>query len=234
MPKLLLIEDDHTLGYALSEYLRLKEMEVDWVKNFTEALKAFQRRPYDICLVDVGLPGPDGFELAREIRRRQPRQPLLFLTARSLKADKLRGFALGADDYLTKPVDEEELVARIQAVLRRTAAADPSAAAPERSYRIGRYWFDAGSQVLRLAGEERALTERESLLLELLYEYRGRILPRDRVLKTIWRQNDYFTRRSMDVFISRLRKYLQDDPNIQIRNVYGSGFVLEVAETGDG
>ncbi|NBC06398.1 MAG: response regulator, partial [Bacteroidetes bacterium] len=169
------------------------------------------------------LPDQDGFELARRIRRRSPEQPLIFLTARSLKADRLRGFDLGADDYLVKPVDEEELVARIEAILRRVKPTPKTS-----TYTIGRYHFDSQNQWLSLHGDRRQLTEREAHLLTLLCEREGRLLSREQVLKELWNQNDYFTRRSMDVFISRLRKYLSKDERVEIQNVYGSGFILKV------
>lgn len=227
MAKILLIEDHETLGFALQAYLEMKGFEVRWSKDGDAGLKAFEKHPADLCVVDVGLPGRDGFSLAREIRRQAPRQPLIFLTARALKADRLRGFGIGADDYLVKPVDEEELVARVRAVLRR---AQPETDI-QASISIGRYTFDPQNQELAFHGQPpRRLTEREAHLLLLLCQQRGQLLSRQQVLKEVWSQSDYFTRRSMDVFISRLRKYLSDDPGIEIRNVYGSGFVLEVMD----
>jgi DNA-binding response OmpR family regulator len=223
-PKILLAEDHATLGYALKEYLELKGFAVSWAQEGGKALAHFERYPVDLCILDVMMPGQDGFELATALKQRNPRLPIIFLTARSLKADVLKGFGLGADDYIVKPVDEEELVARIQAVLRRAA---PESAA-SKTYAIGRYIFDFANQKLSLEGRERILTEREARLLHLLCTCQGRLLPRQEVLKNLWSQNDYFTRRSMDVFVSRLRKYLADDPNIEIQNVYGSGFILHV------
>ena len=223
-PKILLAEDHATLGYALKEYLELKGFAVSWAQEGGKALAHFERYPVDLCILDVMMPGQDGFELATALKQRNPRLPIIFLTARSLKADVLKGFGLGADDYIVKPVDEEELVARIQAVLRRAA---PESAASD-TYAIGRYIFDFANQKLSLEGRERILTEREARLLHLLCTCQGRLLPRQEVLKNLWSQNDYFTRRSMDVFVSRLRKYLADDPNIEIQNVYGSGFILHV------
>ncbi|MCB0571219.1 MAG: response regulator transcription factor [Phaeodactylibacter sp.] len=222
MQKLLLIEDDETLGYALKEYLAMKGFEIDWARDGDAGLACFGRYPYNLCILDIVMPGKDGFAVAEAIRRKEQRLPIIFLTARALKADILKGFGLGADDYIVKPVDEEELVARIRAVVRR--------AAPEQSgqttYQIGQYVFDYANQKLRFGDGERLLTEREAHLLRLLCEQKGRLLPRQEVLKSLWNQSDYFTRRSMDVFISRLRKYLGDDPSIEIQNVYGSGFIL--------
>jgi DNA-binding response OmpR family regulator len=223
MANLLLVEDHETLGFALKEYLQMKGFAVHWEQSADSAAAYFEKHPVDLCILDVMLPGQNGFELAKRIRRRMPDQPLIFLTARSLKADRLRGFGLGADDYLVKPVDEEELVARIEAILRRVRGA-----APQASYTIGRYQFDVQNQWLSLAGERRQLTAREAHLLSLLCEREGQLLSRERVLKELWNQNDYFTRRSMDVFISRLRKYLSKDERVGIQNVYGSGFILKV------
>lgn len=222
MPRILLIEDHDTLGYALKEYLEMKGFDVAWARDGDKGLAHFERYPTDLCILDIMMPGRDGFAVAEIIRRKEPRLPLIFLTARSLKVDLLKGFGLGADDYIIKPVDEEELVARIQAVLRRAAPEN----GPQANFKVGRYIFDYPSQKLSLDGWERLLTEREAHLLRLLCERKGRLLPRQEVLKILWNQSDYFTRRSMDVFISRLRKYLREDPNIEIQNVYGSGFIL--------
>lgn len=227
MTRILLIEDHETLGFALQAYLEMKGFEVLWAKDGEVGLKTYEKRPVDLCVIDVGLPGRDGFSLAREIRRQAPHQPLVFLTARALKADRLKGFDLGADDYLIKPVDEEELVARIKAILRR---AKPDAPKLE-TISIGQYTFDPQNQELTFPGQpSRRLTDREAHLLLLLCQQKGQLLSRQKVLKEVWSQSDYFTRRSMDVFISRLRKYLSQDSGIEIRNVYGSGFVLEVGE----
>ena len=221
MPKLLLIEDHETLGYALKEYLEMKGYSVALAQDGDKGLAYFQKFPTDLCILDIMMPGKNGFAVAEAIRRQAPQQPIIFLTARSLKVDILKGFGLGADDYIVKPVDEEELVARIQAVLRRVAPnVEPT------TCQIGRYTFDHPNQKLSLGNKERLLTEREAHLLFLLCNRKGRLLPRQEVLKSLWSQNDYFTRRSMDVFISRLRKYLSEDPDIEIQNVYGSGFIL--------
>lgn len=227
MARILLIEDHETLGFALQAYLEMKGFEVLWAKDGEAGLKTYEKRPVDLCVIDVGLPGRDGFSLAREIRRQAPHQPLVFLTARALKADRLRGFDLGADDYLIKPVDEEELVARIKAILRR---AQPERVAPLQLH-IGQYLFDPQNQELSFPDTPpRRLTDREAHLLLLLCQQKGQLLSRQKVLKEVWAHSDYFTRRSMDVFISRLRKYLSADPSIEIQNVYGSGFILKVGE----
>jgi DNA-binding response OmpR family regulator len=178
------------------------------------------------------LPLKDGFTLAREIRALNKHTPILFLTARSLKEDKLRGFALGADDYITKPFDEQELVCRIHAVLKRTGSAEPLP--PVRfPVALGQYQFDHPNQTLLLGGRTKRLTERENELLKLLYESRGQLVRRDQVLKTLWGQTDYFSGRSLDVFIAKLRKYLSDDPAVQIETIHRTGFILTDQDSQD-
>ncbi len=223
--RILLVEDDPTLGPALQEFLTGQDWEVDLGTTFDQGLTLSRKFPYDCCVLDVNLPDASGFDLGRAILSGERPPGVLFLTARSFKADKLRGFEIGADDYLTKPVDEDELVARIRAVVRRGGTVRDTP--PEIT--IGAFTFRPATLLLvhpRLP--DRQLTEREGKLLQLLAEERGQILDREYVLKTVWEQNDYFTRRSMDVFISRLRKYLAPEEGIKIRNVYGRGFILEV------
>ncbi|MEZ5042225.1 MAG: response regulator transcription factor [Saprospiraceae bacterium] len=221
-PHLLLVEDNETLGYVLKEYLEMKGYQLTLAKDGRQGLLFFKKEAYDLCILDIMMPEMDGFTLAEELRHLDPRVPLIFLSAKSLKVDKLKGFNLGADDYIVKPVEEEELVARIKAVLKRSVV---SADQPIL-YQIGVYQFDYSNQKLIYQGMEQQLTEREAQLLRLLCQNKGRLLARRHVLKDIWNNNDYFTRRSMDVFISRLRKYLEKDDKIKITNVYGSGFIL--------
>lgn len=222
MPKILLVEDNDTLGYVLQEYLEMKDFEVEWAKDGRQGLLVFQKKRFDLCILDVMMPEMDGFGLAAKIKNMEPEMPIIFLTAKALKVDVLKGFNLGADDYIIKPIDEEELVARIRAVLRRSNRAE----FVSESFEIGNYTFDFSNQKLVHASGERQLTEKEAHLLKLLCQHKGKLLSRQIVLKNLWSQSDYFTRRSMDVFISRLRKYLSKDPSIQITNVYGSGFIL--------
>lgn len=224
MNNILLVEDSETLGFALKEYLELRKFNVRWAKDGAKGEAFFEKYPTDLCILDVMMPEQDGFSLAEKMRLHAPDVPLIFLTARALKADKLRAFGLGADDYIVKPVDEEELVARIHAVLRRSKKVEVEA----KSIQLGNYVFDVRNQQLIYDDNTRQLTEREAHLLSLLCEYKGRLLPREKVLKSLWNQNDYFTRRSMDVFISRLRKYLSADEKVEIQNVYGSGFILKI------
>lgn len=225
---LLLVEDNETLGYILKEYLEMKNLQVTLERDGKAGLKAFKKHAYDLCILDVMMPEMDGFTLAAELRAIEPGIPIIFLTAKALKVDKLKGFNIGADDYIVKPVDEEELLARIKAILRRTK--NGSDHPKTLSYEIGDYQFDFSNQKLIRAGKEQILTEREAQLLRLLCENKGKLLSRRQVLNTLWNNNDYFTRRSMDVFISRLRKYLSEDSNIKINNVYGSGFILTDTE----
>ncbi len=223
MYKILLVEDDVNLGYILKEYLELHHFHIVLEKDGESAIKAFRTLPIDVCILDVMLPKKDGFTVAYEIKQINANIPLIFLTARSLKVDKLKGFNLGADDYLVKPVDEEELIARIHAVMRRV---DPRSGPADSPYRIGEYLFDHRNQVLIRGEQQQFMTVRESAMLQLLLEHRGRILDRKQALNRLWGESDYFTRRSMDVFISHLRKYLSEDPSIEIRNVHGKGYVM--------
>lgn len=226
MSKILLTEDNETLGYVLKEYLEMKGFQIKWAKDGKQGWNAFNEHPFDLCILDVMMPETDGFTLAEKIKTADPSMPLIFLTAKSLKPDVLKGFSLGADDYIKKPVDEEELVARIQAVLNR---AEMRGEAPLKKveYTIGNYTFDPKNQKLYHSTEpERYLTEREAQLLLMLCKNKGNLTDRGTALKQIWGKNDYFNRKSMDVFISRLRKYMSADERIKIVNVHGSGFIL--------
>jgi DNA-binding response OmpR family regulator len=225
MYRVLLAEDDNTLGYVLKEYLELHRFAVELAKDGEAALQAFHRSPFDICILDVMLPKKDGFTLAAEIKQFNRQVPFIFLTAKSLKIDKLKGFNIGADDYIVKPVDEEELIARINAVMRRVA--DRANESATDQIVIGNYIFDHINQVLILGDNKQSMTVKEAAMLKLLCEHRSRILDRKQALKTLWGESDYFTRRSMDVFISHLRKYLSHDPSVKIKNVHGKGYVLD-------
>ena len=223
---ILLVEDDPSLGYILKEYLEMNGFAVTLAADGEEGFKAFDCSVFDLCILDVMMPKMDGFALATEIRRVDTETPIIFLTAKSLKVDKLKGFRIGADDYIVKPVDEEELIARIQAITKRsrTTKADTEATV----YSVGRYCFDFANQTLSIDGEKITMTKKEAEVLQALCNSQGKILDRKTTLKTLWGNSDYFNRRSMDVFISRLRKYLNKDKSISIRNVHNKGFVLEV------
>jgi len=225
--KILLIEDDPNLGFILNENLELQGFKVKFCADGEEGLAAYHRDQFDLCLIDVMLPKKDGFALAREIRKMNRDIPIIFLTAKSLKDDRIEGFKIGGDDYITKPFSMEELVLRIQAVLKRTR----SAAAEHKGkniFAIGKYMFDYEQQNLQISGKPQKLTSKESELLKLLCLHLNDTLEREMALKLVWGADSYFNSRSMDVFISKLRKYLQEDENVEIMNVHGRGFKLVV------
>jgi DNA-binding response OmpR family regulator len=222
--KILLAEDDENLGMLLREYLIVKSYDADWFINGEKAYKSFVKSHYDLCILDVMMPVKDGFTLAREIRMTNPDIPIIFLTAKSLKEDIIEGFKSGADDYISKPFSMEELLFRVEAVLRRTKK--DLTGAPQTEYKIGEYLFYPNTQLLKRGNEEHKLTTKESDLLKLLCANKNMILDRNFALKTIWVDDNYFNARSMDVYIAKLRKFLKDDPRVQIINVHGKGFKL--------
>ena len=230
--RLLYVEDDAGLGFVTRDNLELNGYEVTHLDDGTRALELIGQGEldFDLCLLDVMLPGVDGFTLARRIRERDRDIPILFLSARSLEADRLQGLRLGADDYITKPFSIEELLLRVEVFLRRNRVR-PAAPAFDPG-RIGSYAFDA--RELRLTYLEtdtsRRLTRREAELLQLLSSNRETVLERGQILERIWGENDYFLGRSLDVFVSRLRKYLKEDSRIRIENIHGVGFSLTVAD----
>lgn len=223
--KILLAEDDLHLGVLLVDYLESEGFDVKLCKDGELALKAFQSQRFDLCLLDVMMPKLDGFSLAKDIRNKNKNIPFIFITARSLKEDKLKGYDLGADDYITKPFDEEELLWKIKAVIRRM---------PENSttemVRIGHYFFDFKNQSLCIDNKTRRITEKESDILKYLSDHRNKVIKREEMLKDLWGENDYFLGRSLDVFITKIRKYLREDSGITIENVFGVGFIFNVSE----
>ena len=225
--KILLVEDDPNLGFLLQENLELQNFAVTLCDDGEAGLQAFQQGEYDLCLLDVMLPKKDGFSLARDRRRENDDVPIIFLTAKSLKEDRIEGFRAGCDDYVTKPFSLEELVLRIQAVLKRSGKGG-TADSQQTRFKIGRYVFDYDRQSLQGEGEARKLTSKESELLRLLCLHKNDVLERELALKQIWGEDNFFNARSMDVFISKLRKYLAGDETIEIRNVHGRGFKLVV------
>lgn len=227
---LLYVEDDESLSFVTRDNLELSDFTVTHCPNGHQALEEIARTdfPYDLCLLDVMLPGIDGFELARRIRERNQDVPILFLTAKSLKEDRLEGLRLGADDYITKPFSIEELILKIEVFLRRNKVRPASPAFDPR--RIGDYTFDLDKLQLTYRNEApRRLTRREAELLHYLSSRRDQVSERGDILEKIWGENDYFLGRSLDVFISRLRKYLQQDDRIRIENIHGVGFSLIVS-----
>jgi DNA-binding response OmpR family regulator len=221
---ILLVEDDQNLGYILSEYLAMKGFTITWAKDGKEAVALISKNPYSLCILDVMLPTLDGFGVAREIAASTFKVPFIFLTAKTLKVDRLKGFSLGCDDYILKPVDEEELVARINAVLKRTARTTGPETVKDTA--LGQSVFHPGAQELQTAGTRYKLTAKESAMLLLLLAHKNQLLDRETALKKIWGSNDYFNRRSMDVIISRLRKHLAADPSLKITNIHGKGYML--------
>ena len=229
--ELLLVEDDESLGYILKEYLEMNGYSIIWAKDGEEGFQQFGKYEFDLCLLDVMLPLKDGFSLAKDIRAINTHVPIVFLTSRALKVDKLKGFNLGADDYIVKPVDEEELIARIQAIIKRSSMSNGhSDSSFPAKFEIGAYTFDYSNQRLIHPEGHQTLTHKEAEIFKRLCINIGQITDRKTTLRDVWGESDYFNRRSMDVYISRLRKYLDKDSRIRILNVHGRGFILEVTD----
>ncbi|MBK7312121.1 MAG: response regulator transcription factor [Sphingobacteriaceae bacterium] len=224
--KILLAEDDLNLGFLLVEYLETEGFEVRLCKDGELALRAFQNNLFDLCLLDVMMPKLDGFSLAKEIRSQDKMIPVIFITARSSKEDKLKGYDLDADDYITKPFDEEELLWKIKAVIRRIPESKNDAKIELIS--LGSYTFDFNNQSLIFSGKTKRITEKESDILKYLCDHKNKVIKREDVLKDLWGENDYFFGRSLDVFITKMRKYLKEDPSLSIENVFGVGFIFNV------
>jgi DNA-binding response OmpR family regulator len=223
-PKILFVEDDPSLGFVVKDNLLLKGYDVTLCKDGAEGEQEFSRKLFDLCVLDVMLPKKDGFALARTIRERNAHVPIIFLTAKAMVEDKLEGFGTGGDDYITKPFSLEELYCRIEVFLKRSNATQNNTLG---ALPIGEYQFDTANFTLRHKKEERTLTSREAEILKQLYIHRDRVLKREEILLAVWGNDDYFLGRSLDVFISKIRKYLKDDPNVQIINFHGVGFKLE-------
>ena len=222
--RILLAEDDNNLGNLLKNYLIAKNYETTLCINGSLALEAFSSMSFELCILDIMMPEMDGLTLAKEIRLIKPQAPIIFLTAKNQKEDVLEGFKSGADDYITKPFSMEELLYRIEAILRRTIST--SVNKKNDPFKIGGYSFDPLKQILVYKDEPIKLTTKESELLELLCRHGNEILERNFALKTIWIDDNYFNARSMDVYITRLRKYLKEDPAVKILNVHGRGYKL--------
>ena len=221
--RILLCEDDENLGMLLREYLQAKGFNADLFADGESGYKAFLKGKYDICVLDVMMPKKDGFALAQEIRTVNSEVPVIFLTAKSLKEDILEGFKIGADDYITKPFSMEELVFRVEAILRRVRGKKNKESSV---YRVGNFTFDTQKQLLTIGEKQTKLTTKENELLALLCSHANEILQRDFALQTIWIDDNYFNARSMDVYITKLRKHLKDDPQIEIINIHGKGYKL--------
>ena len=225
MTKILLAEDDENLGELLKNYLQAKSFETDLFEDGEKAFEGFRKSYYDLCILDVMMPVKDGFALAQDIRTLNRLVPIIFLTARSMKDDVLEGFKIGADDYITKPFNMDELLFRIEAILRRVKTDAPFT---PQIYTLGKYTFDTQKQILQCSDTSYKLTTKESDLLKLLCDNANQILERNYALNTIWEDDNYFNARSMDVYITKLRKYFKDEPAVEILNVHGRGFKLVV------
>ncbi len=225
--RLLLCEDDSNLGFLLCEYLQAKGFIVDLLPDGEQGYQAFQKEKYDLCILDVMMPKKDGFTLAADIRTMNSDVPIIFLTAKNMKEDILTGFKIGADDYLTKPFSMEELLFRIEAIIRRVKGKKTKEVT---SYTIGSFVFDTQKQILTLGETQDKLTTKECELLTLLCSHQNQILERNYALMKIWGENTYFNARSMDVYITKLRKHLTGDPSVQIMNIHGKGYKLVVPE----
>ncbi len=225
-PRILLVEDDMNLGFVIQDVLKMEGYRVHLAKDGKEGLQNFNKEEYDLCLLDVMMPKKDGFSLAEDIRKTNEEIPIVFLTAREMAEDKIKGFKVGADDYITKPFSTEELVLRIKAILKRNPKFR-NESNEKTKIQVGNYIFDFPNYELRIGEEKKKLTKKEAELLKLLCEHQDQVLERELIANMIWGDDSYFVGRSMDVFITKLRKYLSDDPSLAIVNVHGVGFRLE-------
>jgi two-component system OmpR family response regulator len=227
-PQILLCEDDTNLGMVLKNYLELNDYDVTLERDGKLGLAAFQREKFDLCLLDVMMPNMDGFTLAEEIRDVNPDVPLFFLSAKTMKDDIIQGYKLGADDYITKPFDSEVLLHKIKAILKRNEELHREEVNAE--FDLGKYHFNPRLRELIIDGKTQTLSPKENELLKMLSEYKNDLLSREIALKKIWGSDTYFNGRSMDVYIAKLRKYLKEDPALEIVNIHGNGFRLVVTE----
>jgi DNA-binding response OmpR family regulator len=226
--RILLVEDDPNLSFVIKDNLSIKGYDVTLCMNGEDAEVMFLKKVFHLCIFDVMLPKKDGFSLARSVREKNTSIPILFLTAKSMTEDKLAGFESGADDYIVKPFSLEELFYRVEVFLKRSSI---QPAHQQKILLIGHYSFDFPNLVLRKDGLERSLTQKEAEVLKLLYDHRQRVLRREEILNHVWGDDDYFMGRSLDVFISKLRRYLREDSSVQIVNYHGVGFKLEMEES---
>lgn len=224
--KILLVEDDYNLGFVVQDQLKSQGYDVTLATNGVEGLKKFNENRFQLCILDVMMPKKDGFTLARDIRKIDLNIPILFLTAKNLTEDRIEGFKAGGDDYLTKPFSTEEFLLRVHAILKRVNLIDPNHIQVE--FKLGSIVFDAENFTLNYeSGEQKKLTKKEAKILLLLAQNKNKVLTRDIVLNSVWGQDDYFVGRSLDVFITKLRKYLKEDESVTINNIHGVGFKLE-------
>jgi len=226
MKKVFMVEDDLNFGTVMKSYLEINGFNVTWVKDGANAMKTYMPDYFDICILDVMLPNVDGFTIGREIKTINENIPLIFLTAKTLKEDVLQGYGVGADDYITKPFDSEILIAKINAILSRSTHQEVS---PKESvYKLGFLEFNYEMRTLSSENYSQQLSPKEADLLKMLCENINKVMPREKALTKIWGENNYFTTRSMDVYITKLRKYLREDKHVEIVNIHGSGYLLKV------
>lgn len=221
--KILLVEDDPGLGFVIKDNLGTKGYDVTLCVDGEAGHQTFLQQPFDLCIFDVMMPKKDGFSLAQSIRKKNQHVPILFVTAKSMPEDKIAGFAAGGDDYIVKPFSMEELCLRIEVFLRRSSGKNTT----EETFSLGQYTFDCRNLTLRHTTSAKILTQKEADVLKLLCTNKDRVLKREEILKSVWGDDDYFLGRSLDVFISKLRKYLKDDSSVEIVNYHGVGFKLE-------
>ena len=226
--KILLVEDDPNFGTVLKDYLIMNDFDVVHAKNGMEGFEKFKKEDFDLCILDVMMPYKDGFTLAKEIREKNTEVPIVFLTAKAMKEDVLKGYKVGADDYLNKPFDSEVLLMKIKAIMQRKTT-DSLADSKQFEFQIGRFHLNSKLRFLSLDGAEpEKLSPKENELLRLLALHENDLMPRELALTKIWRDDNYFTSRSMDVYIAKLRKYLKPDPKVEILNIHGEGFRLVI------
>jgi two-component system, OmpR family, response regulator len=223
---ILLAEDDPNFGIVLKDYLELHDYQVKLSPDGCQAITAFRQGRFDLCILDVMMPKKDGFTLAREIKKLDADMPLIFLTAKSMKEDMLEGFRIGADDYITKPFDSEVLLYKIKAIMHRKGGAATANQPEVTDYTIGQYRFQYKLRLLHHNGDIQKLSPKETELLRLLCQHLNDVMPREEALLRIWREDSYFTARSMDVYIAKLRKYLRQDPAVELINIHGQGYRL--------
>lgn len=226
--KILYVEDDEFLAFVTKDNLEQKGYIINHFSSGSPAIEAFSKDHYDLCILDIMLPGQDGFSIAEKIRKISEHIPILFLTARTMKEDKITGFRTGADDYITKPFSIDELCMRIEVFLKRSMVVKHER--NTQSEIIGRYILDINKRELKGPESNRKLTHREVDLLRYLHKNANKRLKREEILEAIWENTDYFSGRSLDVFISRLRKYLKDDEEINLENIHGIGFCLHIPQ----
>jgi DNA-binding response OmpR family regulator len=227
--RILFVEDDPNLSIVVKDYLEMLDYATTLCKDGEEGLTEFNKGKYDLVILDVMMPKKDGFSVAEDIRKFDENTPIIFLTAKSLKEDRIKGFRVGCDDYIAKPFSTEELSMRIKAILKRCMISQNGPNSNDKKvFTIGSYTFDYDNMILKIENKEQPLTRKEAALLKLLCMYENKLLTRETALKSVWGDDDYFIGRSMDVFITKLRKHLKDDPSISITNVHGAGFKLEL------